>query len=82
MIDLYQTILDDTFDVVLKTLYERRKLNDFSFENIKKELESYYKYDGLDWTGRGETKQAEIDGTIMAYQVFIDKIEKEEKNNI
>jgi len=77
MIDLYEKIVDNTFDVVLMTLENRRDIDDFSLENIKKELESYYKYDGLDWTGRGDTKQAEIDGTIMAYQVFIDKLEKE-----
>ncbi|MGD1823525.1 MAG: hypothetical protein ACPKM0_12295 [Pleomorphochaeta sp.] len=76
MEELLEKICDDTFNVVLRTLEEKKHRDDFSLENIKKELESYYKYEGLDWTGRGDTKQAEIEGTIMAYQVFIDKIEK------
>ncbi len=78
MEDLFEKIIDDTFDAVLKTLEVRSNDENFSLENIEKELDYFYLYEGQDWTGRGDTKQAEIEGTIMAYQVFISRYQKKE----
>lgn len=78
MDDLFDKIVDSTFDAVLKTLDIRSKDEKFSIENTQKELESFYLYEGQDWGGRGDTKQAEIEGAIMAYQVFIDRYNKKE----
>jgi len=75
--DIYQQILDDTFEAVLSTLKLRLLSDTFSLETVKNELDSLYKYEGLDWVGRGEVKRAEIEGTILAYQVFINEQVKE-----
>jgi hypothetical protein len=71
--DIYQQILDDTFETVLGTLKLRLLSDTFSLETVRNELDSLYKYEGLDWVGRGEVKRAEIEGTILAYQVFINE---------
>ncbi len=71
MIDLHQQIFDDTYEIILKSLQIRSEIKGFSCEKLKKELESLFKYEGLDWTGRGDVKQAEIEGSILAYQAFI-----------
>lgn len=75
--DIYQQILDDTFESVFSTLKLRLLSDTFSLETVKNELDSLYKYEGLDWVGRGEVKRAEIEGTILAYQVFINEQVKE-----
>jgi hypothetical protein len=75
--DIYQQILDDTFETVLGTLKLRLLSDTFSLETVRNELDSLYKYEGLDWVGRGEVKRAEIEGTILAYQVFINEQVKE-----
>ena len=80
MIDIYQEIFDNTFEAVLRTLDERAKRQGLTYIEAEHELESIYRYDGLDWGGRGEMKQAENDGTILAYQVFIDKNKKAEES--
>lgn len=71
MDDLYQQIYDDTYEGILNSLQTRSKNIDFSFNIVKEELDSLYKYEGLGWTGRGDLKQAEIEGTILAFEVFI-----------
>ncbi|MCY1151839.1 MAG: hypothetical protein PQJ49_03090 [Sphaerochaetaceae bacterium] len=81
MIDIYQDVFDKTYQTILVALENRSKKADFSIQNIKGELLSFYRYDGLDWTGRGETKQAENDGAILAYEVFIERYEKEHSTN-
>ncbi len=49
----------------------RSEGENFSITTIKNELDSLYKYEGLDWVGRGELVNSEIQGSIVAYQVFI-----------
>jgi hypothetical protein len=77
MIDLYEQISDDTYYAILKSLQTRSETQEFSLEKVKGELESFYKYEGLDWTGRGDVLQAQIEGSIMAFEVFIVQYEKE-----
>ena len=77
--DIYDSIFDETYESVLHGLYARSEGerededggNGFSLETVKGELDSLCKYDGLNWTGRGSVKQAEIEGSILAYQAFI-----------
>jgi hypothetical protein len=78
MIDLHEQIFDETYEIILKALKARSQNPDFSCEKTKMELESFYKYEGLDWTGRGDIKQAEIEGTILAYESFIMRLERGE----
>lgn len=77
MNDLYEQLSDEKFEVTLHSLEERTNDHEFSIQNIKGELQSLYKYEGLDGEGRGEVLQAEIEGSILAFEVFIDKYEKE-----
>lgn len=68
-------------DEIFKTSYQetltmldlRSKTDTFDISSIKGELNSLYKYEGLDWVGRGEIKNSEISGSISAYQVFINQ---------
>jgi hypothetical protein len=81
MIDLYEQISDDAFEGILTALRIRSEKSDFSIEEIKGELESLYKYEGLGWAGRGDYKQAEIEGSILAFQVFISEFEEDAVTN-
>jgi len=69
--DVYQQILDEQYEIILTSLEARSKTPGFSQEQVQNELESLYKYDGLDMTGRGEILQARNEGSILAYQVFL-----------
>lgn len=77
------TIEDITFDTSYESTYEslkiRYKYHDVDIEAMRRELESLYTFEGLDWTGRGEIKNSEIQGTIAAYQVFLLKGTKEKE---
>ncbi len=53
---------------------------DFSIETVSNELEALYKFEGLDWVGRGELANAEIQGSIVAYQIFLRNWMGREKN--
>lgn len=79
MTELYEKISDENFELILRSLEERSKMPDFTLQNIIGELDSLYKYEGLDGEGRGEVKQAELEGSILAYEVFIDRIKHPEK---
>lgn len=68
---ILESIFDDSYESTYKNLTIKAANLNFDFENIKNELDSLYKYDGLAWTGRGDLKQKEIDGQILAYQAFI-----------
>jgi len=82
MDDFYDKIFDDTYDVILAALVRSAQEPEFSLENVKAELESSCTYEGLDMDGRGEVKQAEIEGTILAYQTFILRYEKGEYRSL
>jgi hypothetical protein len=64
-------VFDHHYDVTMKYLNEQSQKEDFSIDLVKAELVSLTKYEGLDWTGRGLIKEAEISGAILAYQAFI-----------
>lgn len=78
MDELYQQISDETYYSMLATLEKRYNELGLTLKDIKQELDSLYKYEGLAWTGRGDYKQAEIEGTIFAYEVFISRHEEKQ----
>jgi hypothetical protein len=77
MKDLYEKISDDSYEGILTSLQIRSKTPGFSLENVRGELESLYKYEGLDQDGRGDVIQAQLEGSILAFEVFISSFEKE-----
>jgi hypothetical protein len=70
-----QETFDDNYERTLAKLQAEALTDGFSMETTKHELDALYQYEGLDWTGRGELKQAEIAGAILAYQTFIRRTE-------
>lgn len=64
-------IFDDTYEIILAGLISELKEPQFSRELVQEELDSFYHLEGLNWAGRGDVKQAEIEGTILAYQAFL-----------
>lgn len=69
--DTYDKIFDQNFDDTLFQLTTRSEAPDFAIEDVNEELHHLYIYEGQDWGGRGELKQAEISGMILAYQAFL-----------
>ncbi len=69
--DIEQHTLDSEYDIMLNHLEIRKNLPSFSIEEIESELHHLLIYQGQDWVGRGEIKNAEIQGHVYAYQIFI-----------
>ncbi len=72
---------DDVFDRQYETTMESLEILSqnplFDIEQVKGELKTLITYEDLDWTGRGMLKSSEISGTILAYQAFIMRYEKD-----
>lgn len=66
-------IFDNSYTSTKENLIERIKKNLISREGVNAELDSLYKYEGLDWIGRGEIKNMSIQGSIAAYQVVLNR---------
>ncbi|MCF7952639.1 MAG: hypothetical protein K9K78_00985 [Spirochaetales bacterium] len=64
-------VFDESYEMTLLRLKDISESPDFSLKVFEKELDTLQKFEGLDWTGRGEIKNAEIRGQILAYQAFI-----------
>ncbi|HLW22498.1 MAG TPA: hypothetical protein VKZ39_04870 [Sphaerochaetaceae bacterium] len=64
-------ILETEYELMLTHLEVRSGLENFSIEDVKQELEHLLIFQGQDWVGRGELKNAEIQGHIYAYEVFL-----------
>jgi hypothetical protein len=69
-----QETYDENYERTLAKLQALAGTPEFSLDTVRRELDALYRYEGLDWTGRGELKQAEIEGTILAYQIFIRRL--------
>lgn len=74
--EILENIFDDSYESTYNNLVLRTKNQNFDFEQVKNELAGLYKYDGLAWTGRSDIKQREIDGQLLAYQIFIKRYVK------
>ncbi|MEA5032053.1 MAG: hypothetical protein VB025_07880 [Sphaerochaeta sp.] len=66
-----QHTLDSEFELMLDHLALRSKSPKFDIRDIEQELHHLLVYQGQDWVGRGEIKNAEIQGHVYAYQVFL-----------
>ncbi|PKL14556.1 MAG: hypothetical protein CVV52_01265 [Spirochaetae bacterium HGW-Spirochaetae-8] len=66
-----QRILDEEYERTLNRLMQRSSLGGFTLDEVIQELRHLQIYEGQDWAGRGEIKNAEIAGQIYAYQIFI-----------
>lgn len=65
------TILDTEYELMLTHLEFRSEMENFSIEDVRMELEHLLVFQGQDWVGRGELKNAEIQGHVYAYEVFL-----------
>ncbi len=72
-----EIVFDENYEKTMAKLTASAERPDFSLETVKNELNALYIYEGQDWAGRGELKQSEIAGAILAYQVFLNKIQSE-----
>ncbi len=63
--------LETAYETMLDQLTMRSKFAEFSIKEIESELHHLLIYQGQDWVGRGEIKNAEIQGHVYAYQIFI-----------
>ena len=63
--------LETAYESMLDQLTMRSSFTAFSIEEIESELHHLLIYQGQDWVGRGEIKNAEIQGQVYAYQIFI-----------
>jgi len=64
-------ILESEYQLMLDHLEVRSRIPGFSIEDIRQELEHLLVYQGQDWVGRGEIKNAEIQAHVYAYQIFL-----------
>jgi hypothetical protein len=75
--DAGQHVFDENFDRTLARLQAESHKPDFDLATVEGELSALYLYEGQDWVGRGELKHAEIEGSILAYQVFLRRRQEE-----
>lgn len=72
---MFDEICSGIFDEAYETTYAHLsyvlEASGGDLSTVKQEFQSLCHYDGLGWTGRGDVKQARMDGTLAAYQVFI-----------
>ena len=66
-----QHTLETSYETMMDHLTMRTEFANFSIEEIESELHHLLIYQGQDWVGRGEIKNAEIQGHVYAYQIFI-----------
>jgi 1,4-alpha-glucan branching enzyme len=71
-----ETTFENSYDDTLVMLERRSTLEGFDLKDLQGELNTLYIYEGQDWVGRGELKNAEIHGEISAYHVFIEQYKK------
>lgn len=65
------SLFNKNYEQALEHLKTRAGTRKLSRKEIENELDALYKYEGLDWAGRGELKRIEIESSILAYQVFL-----------
>jgi hypothetical protein len=76
MTDDEERVEDEAFHDTLARLELMAVAEGFELGQVTSELKTIENYEGLDWTGRGGLKAAEIAGTILAYQAFIMRYKK------
>jgi len=69
--DLREDVFHESYELTYNRLTSLSKLEGFDISLFEGELEHLMRYEEQDWAGRGEIKNSEISGQVMAYQVFI-----------
>ena len=62
---------DEIYERTIGTLTERSRLEGFDLAAVEAEFEALTVYEGHGGDGRTAFKDAEIEGQILAYQVFL-----------
>ncbi len=75
-----QEIFDQSYEDTLKRLEQLSRRPGFDIAEFEGELVHLMRYEGQDWTGRGEVKNSEISGQILAYQAFIFRWKKKHRS--
>jgi len=70
-VSIEKQILEAEYESLLSQLEARAYFAGFSIEDVEMELQALLIYQGQDWGGRGALKNAEIQGHIYAYEVFL-----------
>jgi hypothetical protein len=70
-----QMLYERNYKQTLAHLEAQKNSSSWDLEDIKKELEALYIYEGQAWSGRGELKEAEIGSSIAAYEAFLSQFE-------
>jgi hypothetical protein len=71
-----EVVFQDSFENTLQFLNFRVKKDNLTLHDLEGELHHLTIYEGQDWAGRGEIKNAEIQGQVYAYQEFIQRMKK------
>ncbi len=69
--NIEEEVFDESYEITLKRLEDRSDQEGFDVSEFEGELEHLQRYEGQDWTGRGEIKNSEISAQVLAYQVFL-----------
>ncbi|MDD3942276.1 MAG: hypothetical protein WCY74_04915 [Sphaerochaetaceae bacterium] len=76
-----EQVLESEYQLMLDHLTLRSRGSGFLIEDIEQEFEHLLVYQGQDWVGRGEIKNAEIQGHVYAYQIFLKRWKEAHLNN-
>ena len=76
-----QQTLDSEYELQLNLLSLRSKSPNFNIEDIEQEYHHLLIYQGQDWGGRGEIKNAEIQGHVYAYQIFLKRWRNQQESH-
>ncbi len=61
----------EVYERTMRFLENRALAADFDIHELEAEYEALTVYEGHGWTGRNAYKEAEIEGQIDAFQVFL-----------
>ena len=76
-----QQTLDSEYELMLDLLTLRSQSPNFQIEDIEQEYHHLLIYQGQDWVGRGEIKNAEIQGHVYAYQIFLKRWRNQQESH-
>ncbi len=71
MIDIAAHTEEQEYEIMFSHLLFRYRQDRFSIKEVEEELNHLLIYQGQGWGGRSETKEAEIQGQVYAYQIFL-----------
>ena len=64
-------IFEGSYRRTLDYLENRFGVGENGIDDMERELESLYNYEGLGWAGRSLVKDSEISASIAAYEAFL-----------